>query len=42
MDELGAAAAPAVRARLHAVFAESSRHELAFWDAAWRLEPAAG
>ncbi|HST41808.1 MAG TPA: thiaminase II [Conexibacter sp.] len=40
-DELGAAAAPAARARLHAAFAESSRHELAFWDAAWRLEPAA-
>lgn len=40
-DELGAAAAPAARARLHAAFAESSRHELAFWDAAWRLKPAA-
>lgn len=38
MDRLGEAAAPPARARLHAAFAESSRHELAFWDAAWRLE----
>jgi thiaminase/transcriptional activator TenA len=42
MDRLGAAADPAARARQHAAFAESSRHELAFWDAAWRLEPSAG
>nr|WP_201447076.1 thiaminase II [Conexibacter woesei] len=41
MDRLGAACDDAGRARLRAVFAESSRHELAFWDAAWRLEPAA-
>ncbi|MDW5593620.1 thiaminase II [Conexibacter stalactiti] len=41
MDELGDAASPAARTRLHSIFSESSRHELAFWDAAWRLEPAA-
>jgi thiaminase/transcriptional activator TenA len=41
-DRLGAAADGPARARLHDVFAQSSRHELAFWDAAWRLEPAAG
>lgn len=40
-DRLGAARDGAGRTRLHAIFAESSRHELAFWDAAWRLEPAA-
>jgi thiaminase/transcriptional activator TenA len=40
MDELGASADERTRARLHDVFAQSSRHELAFWDAAWRLEPA--
>ena len=41
-DRLGADADAALRARMHAAFAESSRHELAFWDAAWRLErPAA-
>lgn len=38
MDRLGAAADAPARARLHDVFAQSSRHELAFWDAAWRLE----
>lgn len=26
------------RARMREAFVESSRHELAFWDAAWRLE----
>ena len=40
-DRLGAAADAPTRARLHDVFAQSSRHELAFWDAAWRLEPPA-
>jgi thiaminase/transcriptional activator TenA len=38
-DELGAGLDAAGRARMHAAFAESSRHELAFWDASWRLEP---
>lgn len=37
-DRLGAAADPAARARMHAAFAASSRCELAFWDASWRLE----
>lgn len=41
MDRLGAAADAPARARLHDVFAHSSRHELAFWDASWRLEPRA-
>ncbi len=41
MDRLGAAADAPARARLHDVFAHSSRHELAFWDASWRLEPPA-
>jgi len=40
-DRLGADADTAARARMHAAFAESSRHELAFWDASWRLEPPA-
>lgn len=39
-DRLGAAADAPTRARLHDVFTASSRHELAFWDASWRLEPA--
>lgn len=37
-DRLGADAGPAARNRMHAAFAESSRHELAFWEAAWQLE----
>lgn len=41
IDRLGAAADDDTRTRLQAIFTESSRHELAFWDAAWRLEPAA-
>ena len=40
-DRLGAAADGPTRARLHDVFAASSRHELAFWEASWRLEPPA-
>lgn len=40
-DRLGAGADAPARTRMHAAFAESSRHELAFWDASWRLEPAA-
>ncbi|WP_370552529.1 TenA family protein [Conexibacter sp. CPCC 206217] len=40
MDRLGATADAPTRARLHAAFTTCSRHELAFWDAAWRLEPA--
>ncbi|MDO8184035.1 thiaminase II [Conexibacter sp. JD483] len=41
MDRIGSAADVPTRARLHDVFAHSSRHELAFWDASWRLEPPA-
>lgn len=37
---LGADAGPAARARMERAFVASSRHELAFWDAAWRREPA--
>lgn len=40
-DELGNEADPATRARMRRAFIASSRHELAFWDAAWRREPAA-
>jgi len=34
-------AASADRERMRAAFLASSRHELAFWDASWRLEPPA-
>lgn len=38
---LGADAGSSGRARMQRAFTASSRHELAFWDAAWRREPAA-
>lgn len=42
VDDLGARADDAGRARMERAFVASSRHELAFWDAAWRREaPAA-
>jgi thiaminase/transcriptional activator TenA len=37
-DDAGADAGPALRARMVEAFVASSRHELAFWDASWRLE----
>jgi thiaminase (transcriptional activator TenA) len=37
-DRVAAEAAGAARDRMAAAFVESSRHELAFWDASWRLE----
>jgi len=40
-DELGARADVDVRTRMRRAFVASSRHELAFWDAAWRRERAA-
>lgn len=40
-DAIGADAGPGVRERMERAFVASSRHELAFWDAAWRREPAA-
>ena len=39
-DALGDAADADVRTRMQRAFVASSRHELAFWDAAWRREPA--
>jgi hypothetical protein len=36
-DELAAGAGEKCRRRMRNAFAESSRLELAFWDAAWRL-----
>jgi thiaminase/transcriptional activator TenA len=39
-DDLGEHAAADVRERMRRAFVASSRHELAFWDAAWRREPA--
>ena len=38
VDGLAEGAPPAVRARMEAAFLTSSRHELAFWDMAWRRE----
>lgn len=40
-DQLGSGADAAGRERMQRAFVLSSRHELAFWDAAWRREPAA-
>jgi thiaminase (transcriptional activator TenA) len=40
-DELAAERDGTARARMHDAFLASSRHELAFWDAAWRREPVA-
>jgi thiaminase/transcriptional activator TenA len=40
-DEVGAEATPATHERMRAAFLESSRLELRFWDASWRLEPPA-
>jgi thiaminase (transcriptional activator TenA) len=34
-DEIGLADRAQTRDRMHAAFLSSSRHELAFWDAAW-------
>ncbi|HEY4278343.1 MAG TPA: thiaminase II [Conexibacter sp.] len=39
-DRVAAGLDDAGRARLRAAFVTSSRHELAFWDASWRLEGA--
>lgn len=39
--ELAADAGPGTRDRMRAAFLEASRHELAFWEASWRLEPPA-
>jgi len=36
VDEVAEGAGDAARDRMRAAFLESSRHELAFWDAAWR------
>jgi thiaminase/transcriptional activator TenA len=41
-DTLGAGADDAGRARMTRAFLASSRHELAFWEACWRREAAAG
>lgn len=41
VDKLGRDADEAARARMRRAFVASSRHELAFWDAAWRREAAA-
>jgi thiaminase/transcriptional activator TenA len=38
-DAAAADAGEATRGRMTAAFVGSSRHELAFWDASWRLEP---
>ncbi len=38
-DETAAGAGEEGRSRMQDAFVESSRHELAFWDAAWRLAP---
>lgn len=38
VDQLGADASEAERERMARAFVLSSRHELAFWDAAWRQE----
>jgi thiaminase/transcriptional activator TenA len=38
VDELGAAASPAERERMAFAFRTCSRHELAFWEAAWTQE----
>jgi thiaminase/transcriptional activator TenA len=36
-DEAAAGAVPETRTRMQEVFLASSRHELEFWDSAWRL-----
>jgi thiaminase/transcriptional activator TenA len=43
-DEVAVDAGAQTRDRMHAAFAASTRHELAFWDAAWTAarEPGAG
>lgn len=41
-DRAAAATAGAGRERMTVAFLESSRHELAFWDASWRLEEPVG
>jgi thiaminase/transcriptional activator TenA len=38
LDRVARDAGPAAFERLRAAFVTSSRHELAFWDASWRLE----
>ncbi len=38
-DETAAGAGEEGRSRMRDAFVESSRHELAFWDAAWQLAP---
>jgi thiaminase/transcriptional activator TenA len=40
LDDAAARESPEARARLRDAFLESSRHELAFWEASWREEPA--
>jgi thiaminase/transcriptional activator TenA len=41
VDDLAAERSGSARARMRDAFVASSRHELAFWDAAWRREPSA-
>jgi len=36
VDRVGGEAGPRARGAMHRLFAESCRHELRFWDAAWR------
>ncbi|HEV8638832.1 MAG TPA: thiaminase II [Chloroflexota bacterium] len=38
LDRLAAGASPGARARAEAAFVTSSRHELRFWESAWRQE----
>jgi thiaminase (transcriptional activator TenA) len=38
-DEAGAGATPPAKARMRGAFLVSSRHELAFWESAWRSSP---
>ena len=38
-DETAAGAGEEGRSRMREAFVESSRHELAFWDAAWHSGP---
>jgi thiaminase (transcriptional activator TenA) len=38
-DEAGAEGGPSTRERMRHAFLRSSRHELAFWESAWRLGP---
>ena len=39
-DQLASESSDATRARMQLHFSESTRHEYAFWEAAWSLEPA--